>query len=57
MMLHRHFEDNEQKENVTTLADVTPHTEFVSAVFPPDEETAEAPKRGKRSTKKQETDK
>ena len=53
MMLHRHFEDNEQKENVTTLADVTPHTEFVSAVFPPDEETAEAPKRGKR-TKNQE---
>lgn len=53
MMLHRHF-DGERNENMTTLADVTPHTEFVSAVFPPDKETVEAPK--KRSRKKTDTD-
>lgn len=49
MMLHRHFE-HEHNENMTTLKDVTPHieTEYVSEVFPPDEE---APKRRGRPKK------
>lgn len=53
MMLHRHFEGEHNNENMTTLTDVTPHKEFVSSVFPPDEETVEAPK--KRSRKKADT--
>lgn len=46
MMLHRHFSDEKEKRaNMTTLSDVTPkEKEFVSAVFPPDEEPVEAPK-------------
>lgn len=47
MMLHRHFE-NEKSNNMTTLKDVTPANEgedFVSEVFPPDEEK---PKRGRK---------
>ena len=49
MMLHRHFEQG-HNENMTTLKDVTPHieTEYVSEVFPPDEE---APKRRGRPRK------
>lgn len=55
MMLHRHFEA-ENAKNVTKLADVTPteKEEFVSEVFPPDEEHTEQPKRGRR--KKTDTD-
>lgn len=45
MMLHRHFEKESQKKNMTTLADVTAKEEFVSDVFPPDEKAVEAPKR------------
>lgn len=46
MMLHRHFEEN-NNPNLTTLADVTPHREkFVSEVFPPEEGASEEkPKR------------
>ena len=40
MMLHRHFENEKNKnENVTTLADVAPtpkKDEFVSELFPPE---------------------
>lgn len=51
MMLHRHFEAEKQKE-MTTLADVTPHEdEYVSEIFPPDED--EAPKRRGRPKKQQ----
>lgn len=52
MMLHRHFE-TEKSKNMTTLADVTPGAkeEFVSEVFPPDEEPVEAPKRRTRTKK------
>lgn len=52
MMLHRHFEQGHNK-NMTTLKDVTPHEkeEFVSEVFPPDEE---APKRRGRPKKTEE---
>lgn len=56
MMLHRHFEAEKEK-NITTLADVTPHEkeEYVSEIFPPDEETpVEAPKRRGRPAKKSE---
>ncbi len=49
MMLHRHFEAGKEQKNITKLADVTPHKEeFVSEVFPPDEE---APKRRGRPKK------
>ena len=47
MMLHRHFE-NEKSVNMTTTADVSQKNEgedFVSEVFPPEEEK---PKRGRR---------
>lgn len=55
MMLHRHFEADKEK-NVTKLADVSPdgNEDFVSEVFPPDEEQTETPKRGRK--KKTETD-
>ena len=46
MMLHRHFETEESK-NMTTLADLNGEEEteeFVSEVFPPDEDK---PKRGR----------
>ena len=49
MMLHRHFEQ-EGNENMTRLSDVEPKNEFVSEVFPPEEQT-EAPKRRTRSKK------
>ena len=52
MMLHRHFE-NEKNKNVTTLADVAPKPktdEFVSEIFPPED----APKRRGGRTKKTE---
>lgn len=52
MMLHRHFEADKEYKNMTKLADVTPHKEeFVSEVFPPDEE---APKRRGRPKKSEE---
>ena len=52
MMLHRHFEEN-NNHNLTTLADVTPHREkFVSEVFPPEEKISEEqPKRKGRPKK------
>ena len=54
MMLHRHFEQ-EKSKNITTLADVTPDEEkYVSAVFPPEEQPVEAPKRRRRSAKTEE---
>lgn len=53
MMLHRHFEA-EKNKNITTLKDVTPKEEFVSEVFPPQEEEQEKPKRGRK--KKTETE-
>ena len=47
MMLHRHFEA--ERENMSKTADVKPQDEeFVSEVFPPDEET---PKRRGRPKK------
>lgn len=53
MMLHRHF--SEQKDqNVTTLSDVTPKVKkekYVSEVFPPNEESEEAPKKRGRPKK------
>lgn len=46
MMLHRHFEQEKQSENITTQKDLNqPKPKFVSEVFPPDEKAAEAPKR------------
>lgn len=62
MMLHRHFEDDKKRqENMTKLKDVTPK-EFVSDVFPPEEEEVsppeeeveEAPKRRGRPKKSEE---
>lgn len=44
-MLHRHFEQEKQK-NITTLKDVEPKEEFVSEIFPPDE-SKETKKRGR----------
>ena len=47
MMLHRHFENESKKENMTKLSDVSRSEEgedFVSEIFPPDED-AERPKR------------
>jgi len=51
MMLHRHFNEKNSAENMTTLADVTPHEDkpYVSDIFPPAEE--EAPKRRGRPKK------
>lgn len=55
MMLHRHFEDDKKRrENLTTKKDVTPEAKFVSEVFPPNEETEEAPKRRVRQKKSEE---
>ena len=46
-MLHRHFEQEKQK-NITTLKDVEPKEEFVSEIFPPNEaENKETKKRGR----------
>lgn len=52
MMLHRHFENEEDRRaNMTTLADMSGSgEEFVSEVFPP-EEPVEAPKRRGRQKK------
>lgn len=50
MMLHRHFEE-EKKKNLTTTADLTKNEEFVSDVFPPDEDVVETPKRRGRPRK------
>lgn len=52
MMLHRHFENEEDRRaNMTTLADLSGSgKEFVSEVFPP-EEPVEAPKRRGRQKK------
>ena len=47
MMLHRHFENESKRENMTKLRDVSRPEEwedFVSEIFPPDEDT-ERPKR------------
>ena len=52
MMLHRHFENEEDRRaNMTTLAGLSGSgKEFVSEVFPP-EEPVEAPKRrGRKKT-------
>lgn len=49
-MLHRHFEQEKEK-NITTLKDVEPKEEFVSEIFPPDEE---APKKRGRPKKTEE---
>ena len=56
MMLHRHFEAGKADKNITRLADLnkTQSEEFVSEVFPPEEEKTEQPKRGRK--KKTETD-
>lgn len=46
MMLHRHFENESKKENMTKLSDVSRPEEgedFVSEIFPPEDE--ERPKR------------
>ena len=45
MMLHRHFEKENQRENMTTTADAKSKKDFVSEVFPPEEVADEAPKR------------
>lgn len=52
MMLHRHFENEEdRRENMTTLAGMSGSgKEFVSEIFPP-EEPVEAPKRRGRQKK------
>lgn len=52
MMLHRHFENEEERRaNMTTLAGLSGSgEEFVSEVFPP-EEPVEAPKRRGRQKK------
>ena len=53
MMLHRHFEE-QKKQNMTKLEDVSPKSEdFVSEVFPP-EDTAEVPRRRGRPRKTEE---
>lgn len=53
MMLHRHFEE-QKKQNMTKLEDVSPKIEdFVSEVFPP-EDDAGAPKRRGRPRKTEE---
>ena len=51
MMLHRHFEQEKDK-NITTLEDVAPKAkkEHVSEIFPPDD-PVEAPKRRGRPKK------
>ena len=51
MMLHRHFEKQNARENMTTLADVSNEwREFKSDLFPPVAETEEEkPKRTKRT--------
>ena len=55
MMLHRHFEQENKSEDITTLADLTPKPKFVSEVFPPEEVAAEAPrKRGRKKTETKE---
>ena len=54
MMLHRHFEKENNREGMTTLDDVTPKADYVSEVFPP-EETDEAPrKRGRKKAEPKE---
>jgi hypothetical protein len=50
MMLHRHFEE-EKNKNITTTADFAKNEEFVSNVFPPDNDVTEAPKRRGRPKK------
>lgn len=51
MMLHRHFEAEKARENITRTSDLSRQEErperFVSEVFPPDEPVAEKPKRGR----------
>lgn len=50
MMLHRHFENGEINENMTKLRDVSrpeKGEDFVSEIFPPDENT-ERSKRGRK---------
>lgn len=52
MMLHRHFEKENQNEHITKLSNVSlKEKEYVSEVFPPDENTVEAPKRRGRPKK------
>lgn len=51
MMLHRHFETERNREGMTTLADLNKsesRDEFVSEVFPPEEEKTEQTKRGRK---------
>ena len=45
MMLHRHFEGDIDTENMTTTESMTQEDEFVSEVFPPDEDK---PRRGRK---------
>lgn len=53
MMLHRHFEE-QKKQNMTKLENVSPKSEeFASDVFPP-EDAADAPKRRGRPRKNEE---
>lgn len=51
MMLHRHFENDYSRENMTKSADnasrPTNGEDFVSEIFPPDENT-ERSKRGRK---------
>ena len=51
MMLHRHFEAEKTRDNITRLADVSrdepKRDEFVSEVFPPDPVVENKPKRGR----------
>lgn len=51
MMLHRHFEKENQRDGMTTLSDVTPKDNYVSEVFPPEEVAAEEPKKRTRAKK------
>ena len=46
MMLHRHFEE-QNKENITTTADLNETKEFVSNIFS-EEKNEDQPKRGRR---------
>ena len=51
MMLHRHFEQENQREGMTTLDDLTSKPKFGSEVFPPEEVANEAPKKRGRAKK------
>ena len=52
MMLHRHFENDYSRENMTKSADnascPASQEEFVSAIFPPEEKQEEKKTRGRK---------